>query len=246
MLYLIGLGLKGDLTLEGFQIAQTCQLYLESYTTFLTVSVKDLEKTLQKKITLLRREEVEETQEFLKGSHKRDVALLVGGDPLIATTHTEILIEAKTRGIKTRIIHNSSIYSAIAETGLQIYKFGRTVTIPFPQKGFRPTSFYDIIQQNRENGAHTLVLLDIQEETNRYMNPKEALDILQSLGFREPLLCVSRLGAPDQHIIYGAIDDLLALREEFWGLPPHCVVVPGLLHFKEEEFLQKFWTRVIL
>lgn len=219
--------------------ARKCQVYLEAYTSFLTVPVGELEKILQKRITLLTREDVEETQKFLREAETADVAVLVVGDPLVATTHTEIMIEARKRDIKTKIIHNSSIYSAVAETGLQIYKFGKTVTIPFPQKGFQPVSFYETVEKNREMGAHTLVLLDIQEDEKRYMNPGEAMEILYEMGFRNKLVCVSRLGLKDQRIIYGEIEALLSLDED-WGSPPHCVVICGSMHFKEEEFLEPF------
>lgn len=238
MLYLIGLGLNGDFTLEGLNAAKRCKTYLESYTSFLTVSVQDLERILQKKIILLTREDVEETQQFLKEAQTADVALLVIGDPLVATTHAEIVFEARKQNIKTKVIHNSSVYSAVAETGLQIYKFGKTVTIPFPQKGFEPTSFYEILQNNKSAGAHTLVLLDILEDQKRYMSPKEAMEILYGLGFQEELVCISRLGSADQNIVYGKIEELLSIDMEYWGSPPHCLVIPSILHFKEEEFLQ--------
>lgn len=238
MLYLIGLGLQGDLTREGLTAARKCTTYLEVYTSFLIIPVQDLEKILKKKITLLTRKDVEETQKFLKEAKTADVALLVVGDPLVATTHAEIIIEARKQNIKTKIIHNSSVYSAVAETGLQLYKFGKTVTVPFPQKGFQPTSFYDIIQKNKCTGAHTLVLLDIQEDQKQYMTPKEAMEILHQLGFQGRIVCISRLGSDHQAIVYGDIEVLLLLDEEYWGLPPHCLVVPSSLHFKEEEFLQ--------
>lgn len=245
MLYLIGLGLNGDLTREGVITAQKCKVYLELYTSFLTVPLRDLERVLQKDITVLTREDIEETQQFLKEAKTTDVALLVVGDPLVATTHTEIIIEARKRAITTKVIHNSSICSAIAETGLQIYKFGKTITIPFSQKGFQPTSFYEILQKNRSIGAHTLVLLDIQHDQKRCMNPKEAMQILHRLGFQEEVVCVSRLGCTDQCIVYGEIEDLLQLDEQYWGLPPHCLVIPSSLHFKEEEFLEQFRLKVI-
>lgn len=238
MLYLIGLGLHGDLTVEGVAAAQHCTVYLEVYTSLLTVPVQDLESILQKKITVLTRKDVEETQTFLKEAVHTDVALLVVGDPLVATTHAEIIIEARKRNIKTKVIHNSSVYSAIAETGLQIYKFGKTVTIPFPQKGFEPTSFYRILQKNREMGAHTLVLLDIQEDQKKYMNPRQAMKILYKMGYRHEIVCVSRLGCNNQTIIYGNIKELLEYGG--WGAPPHCLVVPAALHFKEEEFLHNY------
>jgi diphthine synthase len=242
MLYLIGLGLNGDLTVSGLNIAQKCTVYLESYTSYLPVSLFQLERILKKDITVVTREDVEETQGFLEESAISDVALLVMGDPLVATTHTELLIEAQKRTIKTEIIHNTSIYSAIGETGLQIYKFGKTVTIPYPEKGYTPTSFYDTINNNREMGAHTLALLDIQEEQRRYMNPKEAMEILEGIGYEGEVVCVSRLGLRDQSIVYGPITTLVQIPD-FWGSPPHCLIIPASLHFKEAEFLERYRWR---
>ena len=238
MLYLIGLGLNGDLTQEGLAAAKTCTVYLEVYTSFVTKSVKDLERIVGNPITTLTRKDIEETQKILEEAKTGNVALLVVGDPLVATTHAEIIIEARKLNIKAKIIHNSSICSAVAETGLQIYKFGKTVTIPYPQKGFQPTSFYDTLEKNRSMGAHTLVLLDVQHDQNKYMNPREAMEILHGLGFKSDVVCISRLGSDDQKIIYGNITELLPVDSEMWGSPPHCLVVPSELHFKEEEFLQ--------
>ncbi|MBU7042971.1 MAG: diphthine synthase [Theionarchaea archaeon] len=239
MLYVIGLGLNGDLTVKGMEIAKKCTVYLESYTSFLPISLSELKNILKKDIILLTRKEVEETQEFLNEAAHTDIALLVMGDPLVATTHTELVIEAQKRAIKTEIIHNSSIYSAVGETGLQIYKFGKTVTIPYPEEGYKPTSFYDTILKNREMGAHTLVLLDIQEEQNRYMNPREAMEILEHVGYTEDIICVSRLGMRDQSIVYGQLITLVKITD-VWGPPPHCLIIPASLHFKETEYVEKF------
>jgi diphthine synthase len=238
MLYVIGLGLHGDLTLEGCTIAQMCTVYIEAYTSVLTISLQKLEHILKRKITILTRKDVEETQYFLEEAKTSNVALLVVGDPLVATTHIEILLEAHKQNIKTKIIHNSSVYSAIAETGLQIYKFGKTATIPFPEKGFKPTSFYQVLQENKKIGAHTLMLLDIQADKKKYMNPKQAMEILYNLGYCQKIVCVSRLGCSTQNVVYGHIKDLLEFTEKYWGGPPHCVVIPGVLHFKEEEALE--------
>jgi diphthamide biosynthesis methyltransferase len=46
----------------------------------------------------------------------------------------------------------------------------------------------------------------------------------------------SRLGCKDQTIKYGKISKLKRITFR----PPSCVIIPGELHFKEEEFLEAF------
>lgn len=41
----------------------------------------------------------------------------------------------------------------------QLYRFGETVSIPFFDDCWKPTSFYKKIRSNRENNLHTLCLL---------------------------------------------------------------------------------------
>lgn len=84
------------------------------------------------------------------------------GDPFCATTHSDLYLRAVNLGIKVEVIHNASIMSAIGCTGLQVYQFGETVSVPYFTEKWRPDSFYDKISKNRANGLHTLVLLDIK------------------------------------------------------------------------------------
>ena len=51
---------------------------------------------------------------------------------------------------------------AVASCGLQLYTFGYTVSIPFFEGEWRPSSFYDKIKYNAAGGMHTLCLLDIK------------------------------------------------------------------------------------
>jgi diphthine synthase len=246
MLYLVGLGIwdEKDMSIKGIEICKNAdKIYAELYTATWGGSIKNLEKIIGKKITLLQRKDIEEDSEnFIKEAKKCDIVLLVPGDPLVATTHTHLIIEAKKRKTPFDIVHSSSIYTAIAKTGLQIYKFGRTVTIPTPQKGYEPTSFYDLILENKKSGLHTLVLLD------RDMNTKRGLEILMDVEKRRKkkvflpntkiVLC-SKLGSKDEKIIYGCVRKLLEIDLK----PPAVVIIPGNLHFIEEEFLSSFEIR---
>ena len=94
---------------------------------------------------------------------KDKVALITGGDPLIATTHSDFLVQCSKKGIDYEVIHGSSILSsAPAISGLQGHKFGKVTTIPFPDHNFYPKSPYTAIEENLAMELHTLVLLDIQ------------------------------------------------------------------------------------
>ena len=217
MLALIGIGLAepGDVTVKGYNIAkQSDKIYLESYTSKLACSHEELEKFYGKKILLANRTFVEDGKKLLEEAKKENVALLVIGDPLCATTHWDILTRAKELGIPTRVVNNASIMSAIGSTGLQVYKFGKTTSIPFPVEKFEPETAYDIILQNKAIGAHTLVLLDLRPEEKKYMSVNEAIEILRKIdrrrdehGFVADDWCVgvARLGFPDQKIVAGTV-----------------------------------------
>jgi diphthine synthase len=104
--------------------------------------------------------------------------LLVPGDPLIATTHVALRMDAQKHGIRTRIVHGSSVLSAvIGLSGLHNYKFGKSVTIPFPNET-PPQTPYEVLTQNKKLGLHTLCLLDIKAEKKRYLSVHEALSSL--------------------------------------------------------------------
>src|SRR3989338_1699987 len=129
-LYFIGLGLNNerDISINGLEAVKKCDaVYLENYTSVLNCRKEDLEKFYGKKITLARRSLVEaDDNEIIENSKARNVAFLVAGDPLAATTHIDLFLRAKKEDIKCHIMHNASIISAVGITGLQVYKFGKT------------------------------------------------------------------------------------------------------------------------
>jgi diphthine synthase len=249
MLYLIGLGLHSiqDMSLHSLEILKTADsIYAEFYTNAYNSEIPEIEALSGKKVALLKRSDLEEhPEENILSAPNKNVALLVGGDPMVATTHLDILLRAKKLGIKTKIIHASSIYSAVAETGLQIYKFGRTASIPYPEGKYFPTSPYDILKENQKTGAHTLMLLDVRAEEGRYMTVPEAIDLLLRMEetrkervFSKDTLCVgvARLGG-DSLIRVGRAREL---KKTDFGPPPHALIVPGKLHYMEEEMLNSF------
>ena len=245
----IGLGLNDDegISLKGLNEIESADLvFAEAYTSTLSEgSVERLEKRTGKKVTVLDRAAVEEGGAVLEACNDKRVALLITGDPMTATTHIDLRLRAERIGIRTKVIHGSSILTAVpGMLGLQHYKFGRTTTIPFPQEGYSPTSPYEVISENLSRGLHTLVLLDIDAEKSRYMTANEGMHSLMDMERRVgrgtitagTLVCViARAGSDDCIVRAGQLGELIS---ENFGPTLHTLVVPGKLHFMEEESLE--------
>ena len=232
MFYLIGTGIAFDITLNAVETLKKCdEIYIEMYTNpIMESNVLALEKLIGRPIIAITREKVESSF-LIKRAGTANVALLASGDPLTATTHVTLLLEAKEKGIETCIIHNSSIYTAApGKAGLQIYRFGKTATLVNPRQAYKPTSSLDVIRMNLENDMHTLVLLDTEPQP---MEAKAALDMLSLSGF-ESAVVLSRLGEEDERISYGRIDELKQMN---LGNPPFSIIIPAKLHIIEKEYL---------
>lgn len=170
MFYLVGLGLGDakDITVKGLEIVRKAKrVYLEAYTSILTVGKEALEKYYGREIILADRDMVEQSSdELINDAAEDDIAFLVVGDPLGATTHTDLILRAVEKGVKYQIIHNASIINAIGCCGLQLYNYGEAVSICFWTDTWRPDSFFDKILANKERGMHTLCLLGVERSTN--------------------------------------------------------------------------------
>jgi diphthine synthase len=235
MLYMIGLGLydESDISARGIEIARRCEVYAEFYTSRWAGSLAKLEEALGKRIQLLKRADLEENLHILLSKAKQtDIAVLVPGDPLCATTHIDLVLEARRQHIPVQIIHNASILSAVGEAGLQLYKYGRTATVPFSK---RLAAVKAALADNKKLGLHTLLLLDIDPVLGP-MPASMALQLLlkhRVLRPRDRLLVVAALGSEHPVIAYGAAAEL---QREF--KTPAVLIVPGKLHFREREFLE--------
>lgn len=248
-LVFVGLGLydESDVSYKGLQEIKQCdEVFAEFYTTKLgRFDKKAFEEIIGKKIEVLSREETERGDKIIDAAKQNHVVFLTGGDPMIATTHVDLRLRAIKQGITTKIIHSSSISTAAPGIlGLQNYKFGRTTTLAFGEKEYFPTSPYTVIYNNTTMGLHTLVLLDIQVEKNRYMTANEGLELLlrmenilrKQLFTDESIACVvARAGAPDSVVVANTIN---FLRKTDFGPPLHTLVIPGNLHFMEVESLE--------
>jgi diphthine synthase len=248
----IGLGLydEKDISIKGLETAKDCDLlFAEFYTAKLTgTEVSEIEKMIGKNVEVLSREKFENGDILINAARESKIGILVAGDPMTATTHVSLRLRAKKEGIKTIIIPGASIItSAAGLSGLHIYKFGKTASIPYPQENYFPTSCYDLIRQNLKSGSHTLVLLDIDEPTDRYMRVNDALKLLikmekerkEDVFGEDTLVCgLGSVGSDNPIVKAGYIKDLL---DEDFGEGLHCLIIPGKLHFMEAETLVELW-----
>jgi diphthine synthase len=249
MLFFIGLGLydEKDISVKGLEaVRKADQIYAEFYTSRLMgASAERLEEFYGKRIHLLSREEVEVNPSWLIEAREKDVAFLVGGDPMVSTTHLDLRLRALDLGIETRVIHSSSIVTAVSGmTGLQNYRFGRSTTIPFPyfsrKKRIIPETPFLVLKENLARNLHTMLFLDIQNQ--RYMTVNEGatllLEIAEEAG--EDILQdqigvgIARAGSEDAVV---RADLLARLIEYDFGGPLHILAVPANLHFMEASAL---------
>jgi diphthine methyl ester synthase len=187
---------------------------------------------------------------ILSNADKVDIAFLVVGDPFgyfslfpspstftdpmdRATTHTDLLLRARTLSIPTQTLPNASILTGIGSTGLSLYNFGQTLSMVFFTETWKPTSFYPRLVENAKIGLHTLVLLDIKVKEPdfdvltrtgkvRYLPPRymtvarcarQLVEVEGQLGegvCGEDVLAVgvARVGASDMKIVAGTLGEL--------------------------------------
>jgi diphthine synthase len=246
-LLLVGIGVADEkgISLAGLERLKSCEkIFAESYTNLMPPNaLSRLEKLAGKKIEALSREEVEGERKLLESAAAVPTALVVAGDPMIATTHISLLLAAKKQGIKTGIIHASSILSAaMGESGLQAYKFGKLVTLAYWRKNYKPMAAYDVVSENLARNLHTLLLLDIDEKLGP-MLPSVAGETLLKMeeqgkkkifAANSMLVLLKGLGWGEPVIKYCALSELGKFDARSG---PAVLIVPAKLHFLEEEFL---------
>lgn len=249
-LVFIGLGLydEKDISLRGLEeLKDADTVFAEFYTSLMPgLSVQKLEEMIGKEVRVVSRRVLEEEdgQIIFEAAKKGKAAFLVQGDPMIATTHVDLRISAEKRGIKTRVVHGASVVSAVRGiSGLQNYKFGKAVTIPFSEEGFVSETPYNVIMENKKMGLHTMCYLDIKAEEQRYLTVNEALQTLLELEKQKKeqvatsmtlVIGVARAGSPEPIVKAGYLEDVI---EYDFGAPPHTLIFPGKLHFMEAEAL---------
>lgn len=266
MLHLIGIGVRKEhINPEMLEaIKKSDKVYLEYYTSFYETDFEELSKYLGKEVIICDREVIESKIEetMINPAKDNDISLLVLGDPLIATTHTDLLLRCKELKVQTKIYNNVSIGNFITRTGLQFYKFGKITSIPFVSEKFMPRSPFLVFADNFKMGAHTLFLLDLNpcnddaykgcetflpaSEAFEYllnipkiMVEEEEIEERDAMIIDEETLAVvcSRLGFEDEEIIFDTIGSLMKIDKHREFKAPVCIIIPGDMHEMEEKYL---------
>jgi len=239
---MIGLGMhdEKDITLKGLEAVKRCDsVYLEIYTSLIDSSLEDLEELYGKKIIIANRDIVEkEDNEILEKAKDKDVAFLVKGDIFGATTHMDLVLRAQKMGIKVHYAFNASVLTVVGAIGLELYKYGKTTSIPFGNKHVRAP--IDVFEKNYENGMHTLFLLDLDPQENKFLNIGEAAKYLIGHSVSEDTLAIgcSHLGSRAAEIKTRTLKELTKEKFEFY---PQSLIIPAKdLHFIEEEAINRF------
>ncbi len=236
-LYLIGTGMnENSLPSDAVNVLKSCdKVYLETYTVNFPYKIRNLEINLEIKITELNRADVE-NESILNEAKNSEVALLVYGDSLSATTHIQLILECKKQKIPYKIFHNASIMTTVAETGLSLYKFGKTASMPnWKEHTNKPTSFMNYIKENQSIQAHTLILTDIGLKiSDAIFQLKEASE-KENIKVSDKIIVISNAGMPKQKIFYNKVKNMATLKIEM----PFCLIIPTELHFLEEEMLSE-------
>ncbi|MFB6469854.1 MAG: diphthine synthase [Vulcanisaeta sp. AZ3] len=245
-LYLVGLGLSaGNITVEALDlIKKVDSIFLETYTSKAPGDLINRIMEIRSDTRSVTRRDLEDREgealinELSKG---HDVALLVIGDPMIATTHAALAVTVKRRGFNVRVVNSVSIICALLnQLGLSPYKLGLMATITYPRMGVLSMRAYDVLLDNLRRGLHTILLLDIRDDGG-FMDVKDAANILirmennRGLGvINEKLLVIyaARIGWEDQEIVGSTIKAVPNL-----GDPPHTIVIPGILNPVEIDYL---------
>lgn len=254
MLFLIGLGLDtNDISVKALDMIRNADsVMFDSYTNIIPMDyIALIEKEAGKKIIELRRADLEDNiVSTISQAKEKNVAMLVSGDPMIATTHSIIINKAIELGIAYTIVHSSSILSAgFGESGLSPYRFGQTTTIPFWSENYKPVSFLDTVKKNLDIGAHTLLLLDYDGMERKGMDLKMAITLLEEAERQRgygivkkgrKIIVMSNLGKRDQAIIFKDISEInLEDLNEFSG-KILTLAIPSKLSFAEEESASRF------
>ena len=186
MLIGMGPGMLVSMTNEAIIAAKSADYrYYEAYTAvWPEEELNHLEAEIGP-IQKVMRPEIEHPEEILDLSKDKLVAVLIVGDPLQATTHVDLQLQAMEQGIDCRIIHGISITNIVTGAiGLSNYKFGRQTTLTYPYANWIATSPLEVLAINRIMSQHTLALLDLDPTgagigEQQPMRPRDAVESIR-------------------------------------------------------------------
>ena len=141
-------------------------------------------------ITKVMRPEIEDATELLELAKSSLVAVMIVGDPLQATTHVDLQLQANEMGVPCKVMHGISITTILSGAiGLSNYKFGRSTTLTYPYGGWIATSPLEVIASNQYQGLHTLVLLDLDPSgqgigNQKPMSPEDAYNSMELMWLK--------------------------------------------------------------
>ena len=236
MLILAGIGVHDcmDISLKAVEECRKADVvYAELYTSKVE-GFERLKEIIGRDVTVLERGDIEErADKIIEEAERRNVVLLTPGDPMVATTHSALRLEAEKRGVGVKVVHASSIASAVCVTGLQFYRFGRTATVSWPLGSTVSRYPVDVVNQNWKINAHTLLLLDL----NPPMKVPDAVELLFRAGMEDWFaVALSDAGGKNEMKC-----SRLSGLKDFDGEGLHSLIVLArTLHFMEYECLRVF------
>ncbi|MEM2005283.1 MAG: diphthine synthase [Zestosphaera sp.] len=248
-LVLVGSGLSaGLITLRGVrEISDADLVYVDSYTSVSLGGSAELIKSLTgRDLVPLKRGDVEERyfeillRPALEGLK---VVVVVPGNPLDATTHAALLVEAGKRGVDFDVVPAPGIIpNALTMSGLMLYKMGKVVTITYPRSGAVSEYAYDVLKDNDSRNLHTPFLTEMDLEKGLVMQVREAVEILYMVEATRGegvvrdsrmAIAVSGLTGESQRICFKTLGELRGLPDH--GGPHTLIVTSPKMHFMEEE-----------
>jgi len=260
-LWLVGLG-PGDLglmTREAVEVARSCdKRYLEGYTAVLPADQEGVLEEIVGPWERLMRPSIESPAELMGEALVSSVALMVVGDPLQATTHVDLEAWCSESGVGFNIVPGLSATSlAVSLSGLQSYKFGRQVTIPYKYGEYLATSPLEMVEANYSRGLHTLVLLDLDPtgmgvDKPTPMKPSEAVSLIGSMAekcigegvsgrFSETSVMewdgflLSDIGTDSQRVLSGSLGELSSVE----GGLVHTLIIPAEMGENERDAYER-------
>ena len=246
MLYIIGLGVDPKNTAPVFikNTTNICEKsYIDTYTTFITNDYLDWIKKELKAVPASR-DLLEDVKNFVEEAKDKNICLYVYGDPYVATTHQSLRTYAAERKIKVKMVYSSSFINVIfGETGLHIYKIGFVGSLIKGDINSR-NYIYKQVGAALEAKKHSIIIPTGYEGDMGSL----LLELKQAeLNFKEDtfpdnrfLIFISRAGMDEEKVLGGTLEDLFKTKTTLDE--PFTLIVPGLLHFSEEEVLKKVFN----